>query len=337
MDYRVVLGTLSLMAGTGAMAAPDVPDPRWYVSPMVGYLHTDPDRDAKNGPTGYLGLGKPVTRNVNLEFNVQGTNVDHDTAGQYEFRGAGASALGFVSRNPRFSPYLVVGAVALRTKRDGTGTGTSNGAHTNPAAEVGAGFFSRVLRDTSLRVDVRRRTVFDNDTIPDSSPFARGKSRNGESRFDDWIASVGVAIPLGAAPSAPPEPAPVVAAAEPAPPPPQTIKETVILEGVNFCFDCDQLSPQAKQLLDTNARKVIDANMSNNIELAGHTDSIGTDEYNQDLSQRRVNSVRTYLIEQGVDGARLTAQGYGESQPIADNSTPAGRAKNRRVEVRVME
>lgn len=323
MKHGILLGMLTLTATSAAGAAPDVPDPRWYLSPMVGYLHTDSDRDAKDGPTGYVGLGTPVTKHINLELNVQGTNVDQDGTGQYEFRGAGVSALGFVSRNPRFSPYLVVGSTALRTKRDGSGMGANNGASTNPTAEVGGGFFSRVYRDTSLRADVRRRTVFDNDTI------------RGESRFDDWIASVGVAIPLGAAPSEPPPP---VAAAEPAPAPaPQAVKETVILDGVNFCFDCDQLSPQAKGILDTNARKVIDANMQNNIELAGHTDSIGTEEYNADLSQRRVDSVRTYLVEQGVDGGRLSAKGYGESQPIADNGTSEGRARNRRVEVRVLE
>ncbi|MDY0275811.1 MAG: OmpA family protein [Desulfomicrobium sp.] len=69
------------------------------------------------------------------------------------------------------------------------------------------------------------------------------------------------------------------------------------------------------------------------IEIAGHTDSIGTPEYNQKLSQRRANSVRSYLIEKcGMDGARLTAVGYGLTQPVADNTTDAGRAQNRRVE-----
>jgi OOP family OmpA-OmpF porin len=69
------------------------------------------------------------------------------------------------------------------------------------------------------------------------------------------------------------------------------------------------------------------------IEIGGHTDSIGSDAYNQKLSERRAKSVRDYLVQKlGMDGTRLTAVGYGESQPVADNKTDAGRAQNRRIE-----
>jgi len=70
-------------------------------------------------------------------------------------------------------------------------------------------------------------------------------------------------------------------------------------------------------------------------EIAGHTDSRGADSYNQTLSEARANSVRTYLMSRGVAAARLTARGYGESEPIDTNGTVAGRAANRRVEFRV--
>ena len=72
-------------------------------------------------------------------------------------------------------------------------------------------------------------------------------------------------------------------------------------------------------------------------EVAGHTDSVGGDRYNKDLSQRRAVNVRAYLVEQGVNADSMTAVGYGESQPVADNATAAGRAENRRVELRVTE
>ena len=71
-----------------------------------------------------------------------------------------------------------------------------------------------------------------------------------------------------------------------------------------------------------------------NLLIGGHTDSKGTDEYNITLSQKRTESVKAYLLEKGIVESRLTATGYGETQPIADNKTDLGRAKNRRVELK---
>jgi len=72
------------------------------------------------------------------------------------------------------------------------------------------------------------------------------------------------------------------------------------------------------------------------LEVDGHTDSVGADAYNQQLSEKRADSVRDYLISQGVNGTRLVAKGYGETQPIADNATAEGRASNRRVVMKVI-
>ena len=71
------------------------------------------------------------------------------------------------------------------------------------------------------------------------------------------------------------------------------------------------------------------------VEVQGHTDNVGKYDYNVDLSERRAQAVRTYLINQGVPAERLTAHGYGPDKPIADNKTKAGRAKNRRVEFNI--
>ncbi|MEO0998587.1 MAG: OmpA family protein, partial [Pseudomonadota bacterium] len=72
------------------------------------------------------------------------------------------------------------------------------------------------------------------------------------------------------------------------------------------------------------------------IEVAGHTDSDGTAEYNESLSERRARTVMNFLIENGANEANLTVRGYGEVQPVADNTTAAGKAQNRRVELRVL-
>jgi OOP family OmpA-OmpF porin len=69
--------------------------------------------------------------------------------------------------------------------------------------------------------------------------------------------------------------------------------------------------------------------------LSGHTDNVGTEAYNQKLSERRVEAVRDYVVKKGVDGGRISGEGFGESKPIADNRTKEGRAKNRRVEINV--
>jgi OOP family OmpA-OmpF porin len=76
-------------------------------------------------------------------------------------------------------------------------------------------------------------------------------------------------------------------------------------------------------------------NKTSKVTLSGHTDNIGTDAYNRGLSERRVNAVRDYVVKKGVDSGRISGQGFGESKPIADNKTREGRAKNRRVEIKV--
>jgi outer membrane protein OmpA-like peptidoglycan-associated protein len=73
------------------------------------------------------------------------------------------------------------------------------------------------------------------------------------------------------------------------------------------------------------------------VEIAGHTDNVGNKDANQKLSQDRANSVKSYLVKKGVDAGRIIAKGYGDSQPIAENTTDEGKQKNRRTEVRSVE
>ena len=77
----------------------------------------------------------------------------------------------------------------------------------------------------------------------------------------------------------------------------------------------------------------LNQNPNRNVEIEGHTDSVGSDDYNQALSQRRADSVRSFLVQQGISGARLSASGMGEHRPVADNESASGRQQNRRVEI----
>ena len=138
---------------------------------------------------------------------------------------------------------------------------------------------------------------------------------------------------------APPPPPVVVAEAAPAPAPapaPVPTSEKVSYSAdAFFDFDKSLLKPAGKAALDDLSSKLGDMNLEVIIAV-GHTDSIGTDAYNQKLSIRRAEAVKTYLKEKGVEENRIYTEGKGETQPEADNTTAAGRAKNRRVEIEVV-
>ena len=111
-------------------------------------------------------------------------------------------------------------------------------------------------------------------------------------------------------------------------------------ENTNFAFDKSELTDYAKATLD-NAASVIGGLVKKypglKVDISGHTDWMGTDAYNQALSERRANSVKAYLVRKGVDANRISTFAYGESKPIAPNDTDEGRALNRRAEVRTHE
>ena len=106
----------------------------------------------------------------------------------------------------------------------------------------------------------------------------------------------------------------------------------LVLEGVNFDNNEAVLRLDAYPILDE-AVKGLKVWGDVTVEVAGHTDSVGSDDHNMDLSQRRAEAVRAYLIGKGIAADRLVAKGYGETQPVADNATAEGRFKNRRVEL----
>ena len=137
-----------------------------------------------------------------------------------------------------------------------------------------------------------------------------------------------------AAPAPAPVAAPAPAPAPKAPPPPAAVKVTYAAETF-FDFDKSVIKPEAKAKLDDLAAKVKGINLEVIIAV-GHADSIGTDEYNQKLSVRRAEAVKAYLAGKGIDKNRLYTEGKGEKQPVADNRTSEGRAKNRRVEIEVV-
>jgi OOP family OmpA-OmpF porin len=139
--------------------------------------------------------------------------------------------------------------------------------------------------------------------------------------------------PQAAEPPPPPPPSPPP---PPEPAPPDPCAGRIVLRGVTFPFDSDVVTEASKPTLDVAADTLRECpNVRTAVE--GFTDSVGSDTYNQGLSERRAESVSNYLRSHGVSPDRLSVKGYGESRPVADNSTEEGRALNRRVELHALE
>jgi len=141
-----------------------------------------------------------------------------------------------------------------------------------------------------------------------------------------------------AAPAAPAEPAkPATPApatpATPAKPAPSSVRQSVVIQAdALFDFDKSVVRPDGKKSIDEALAKIkgVDLEM---VIATGHTDSIGTDKYNQRLSERRAAAVKEYLVSKGIPASKITTIGKGESQPVATNKTAEGRQKNRRVDI----
>ena len=145
-------------------------------------------------------------------------------------------------------------------------------------------------------------------------------------------------VVVGTPPPPPPPPEP-----PPPPPPPEpkrvelTADQIVIHDKIQFETNKAVIKPESFGLLDEITAAVKSAPQIKKLSIEGHTDDVGADKYNQKLSDQRAASVKQYLVEHGVDAARLASKGWGEAKPIADNATEEGKEKNRRVEFIIVE
>lgn len=169
--------------------------------------------------------------------------------------------------------------------------------------------------------------------------------KNGSNEYcwrdTGWTPATGVqgcdGVPAPAAPApvaAPAAPAPAPAAAAVVPVAPATEKVSFAADAF-FDFDKATLKPEGKAKLDDLADKVKGITLEVIIAV-GHTDSVGADAYNQKLSEKRAQAVKDYLTGKQIDASRVYVEGKGEKQPVADNKSADGRAKNRRVEIEVV-
>jgi outer membrane protein OmpA-like peptidoglycan-associated protein len=138
------------------------------------------------------------------------------------------------------------------------------------------------------------------------------------------------------APAPPPPPPPPLPPAPPPPPPPPPPKPAPVFENVYFNENKTNIDPVAAKALDQDGM-ILKDNPDIKVEIGGHTDAVGSEIAKQKISEKRAESAKKYIMDKfNISGDRMMVKGYGSQKPIADNKTKEGRAKNRRVEFRVI-
>lgn len=337
---RILLAVLFL-GSTIVSAQSDnlVFDDRWYAGVMGGVARPGADR-LTDSTAPYFGayFGRFFSPNFSLDLQIDGYPTDFerekiDRAGVFapagfdrEFDIYGYGLTGryhFGDMSNRHRPYGLVG-LGIAEHDNFLDEGR------DMYVSWGVGIQSKLGENVRLRTQLEGR--YDNDR----------ETRNSDNGFVDMIASVGLSFSFGEPPRQP-EPAPPAEPVRPAPPPPAPRPQPepeVMFEfdsTVLFDFDSSALRDEARAELDRAADILAPRDDIILIEVAGHTDSIGTEEYNQELSERRAQSVADYLVQNGVARDRMRVVGYGETRPRVPNDNPENRQLNRRVVLSILD
>ncbi|WP_313704736.1 OmpA family protein [Massilia sp.] len=326
---------VAMFCAAGSTLAQEAPsatiNPSWYIQPSVVGIKPDADfgTDHKDWGGG-LKFGKAVHQYWDIQFGATHARSE-DGPAEYRQTLLGVDALLMLSRE-RFRPFVLFGVGAERDKVDNPLRRVSKNS---PYATAGVGFQADLSPQWSLQADIRSVRGF----LRDDEDFGFKQSNN-------KYVTVGLNYAFNPPPAPPaPAPAPVVEAPPPAPapvappPPPPARFEKVTLEASKmFDFDKAELRMPAPRLDEIAAALQADTSITN-VDITGYTDRLGSEKYNQKLSERRANAVRDYLVSKGVDAGRLNAVGKGEANPVVECNQKkraeliACLEPNRRVEV----
>ncbi len=347
-----VATTLGLAAF--AASAEDMYRGSWYLVPGATYMNTDSDLDANNGGGAFLKLGKELSPSWDIQGGLgynrasEDLNLGIGEGGRYKQTTLGLDALYMFSRE-NFRPFLLAGLGAARNNVDYSIPGYDvDGKKTSWLANVGLG--AQYLFNDSFGLQADLRHQWSRAKVKVNGP---GINDSDTDTMGNTLFNLGGIFRFGAPAPAPvaavePEPAPVAAAPapEPAPAPapvvckPNTETITVGAEKL-FGFDKAALKDEGKAALDEAAAKIKANPEIKAVIVTGHTDRIGSDAYNQKLSERRAKQVADYLVGQGVDSSLISAEGKGESEPVVQCTGNKATKKlieclqpNRRVEIR---
>lgn len=302
---------------------------------------------ADNRDTGYkLFVGKQLNRYFAIEagyfdlgeFSFDAATTNNRTLrGETDFRGVNLDLLGQLPLTQRLSLLARAGVQYTKARTHFSGNMLNAVTNPNPPNEgrrhgkLGLGVEYKFTEALAARAEIERYRVTD------------GVKNNGDIhltslslvyKFGRPAAAPVAQAPVVAAPAPAPAPAPVAAPA-PAPEPVPTSEKVSIAAEALFDFDKAIVKPEGKAALDEFMSKLEGLNTEVMIAV-GHTDSVGSNAYNDKLSLRRAEAVKAYMVSKGLDPARLYTEGKGETQPVADNATAEGRAKNRRVTIEVV-
>lgn len=300
-------------------------------------------KDERDSPVGKIFIGRQLNRYLAIEagyyhlgeFGFHAVTSDGNLRGNARFRGVNLDLAAQLPLSERLSVIGRVGAAYTSARTDFAGNRLNavtapHAKQSKLGAKAGLGLEFKFSESLAMRGEIERYRV--NDAVG--------------NRGDIDMATVGLvykfgrpiaAAPVYVAPAPEPVAAPVMAAPTPPPvAPPQPVSEKVSFAAeALFDFDKSVVKPAGMAALDELLAKLQGMNTEVMVTV-GHTDSVGTDRYNQALSQRRAEAVKAYLVSKGVTSDRVYTEGKGESQPVASNATDAGRASNRRVTVEVV-
>ena len=336
---------MALMVGLGltsfaASAEDGAYKGSWYALPGISYNWTDSDLNAKDDVGGFIRAGKEISQNWDVQFGGSYASVDGNTTGKYKQTLLGVDALYMFSRQ-KLRPFLLVGLGYANNKLD---YAVAGGSKDSVMGNVGAGVQYLVTENIGLQADLR--SVWSEANIGGDGKTVGNTVLNLGAifRFDAPAQAPVVLVeqvtqPIAVEPVVE-TPAPAVVA-EPVKQACKPNVETITIQSeALFDFDNTVVKGKNNKVLDEIAAKIKEHEDVEFILVTGHTDIIGTDAYNQKLSERRADAVKKYLATHGIKDVRIKSVGKGESEQVVDCKGVKGNkqiieclAPNRRVVV----
>lgn len=336
---------MALMVGLGltsfaASAEDGAYKGSWYALPGISYNWSDSDLNAKDDVGGFIRAGKEISQNWDVQFGGSYASVDGNTIGKYKQTLLGVDALYMFSRQ-KLRPFLLVGLGYANNKLD---YAVAGGSKDSVMGNVGAGVQYLVTENIGLQADLR--SVWSEANIGGDGKTVGNTVLNlGAIFLFDAPAQAPVVLveqvtqPIAVEPVVE-TPAPVVVA-EPVKQACKPNVETITIQSeALFDFDNTVVKGKNNKVLDEIAAKIKEHEDVEFILVTGHTDIIGTDAYNQKLSERRADAVKKYLATHGIKDVRIKSVGKGESEQVVDCKGVKGNkqiieclAPNRRVVV----